>query len=224
MSERVSCLGDEIRDPVILTLQSTIRRFLVKAEQARSVDGLLLALGTLAFELNDFTSMINREQERMKFFESIMKCNEVVEALRPLSRYVDLIQTLVMSDPRHKVLRPYLTSLINHVALLTPPPFELEVTTPPVIGTEEWSTPTESITSTMEPNVNEGRASSGDKKKIIVKLRPRIDEPRHSLGSKKSEPQIPIKQKSGSALKISLALIIILILMFVIWLIHSYIR
>ncbi|MEM4489468.1 MAG: hypothetical protein QXK88_11880 [Desulfurococcaceae archaeon] len=42
-----------------------------------------------------------------------MLCREIVEPLKPLSRYVEEVKSLIRSNPRHKTLRPYLDVIIE---------------------------------------------------------------------------------------------------------------
>ncbi len=131
------CL-DEGTDSDLISFRDVLRRFVAGAQTIRSVDGFLVQLGVLVFEVEE---LLGKDAERVgSVVKKLLACREVVEALRPLTRYTKEVKHLVTTDPRHRSLRPYLEDLlkllesippsveVKHLEIRRPSLPELEVT------------------------------------------------------------------------------------------------
>lgn len=136
MAEKICCLDGHPNDPVVLTLQPKIREFVIKIKNAESVDGILVAFGTLVFDLEEISPLLKLTSGDA--LEKVFRCVEVSEALRPLAGHVDLVEHMVSTDPRHRIIRPYLRTLLNYLNSLPPVPAPLVVARPPLHEIERY--------------------------------------------------------------------------------------
>ncbi len=139
MSVPMYCLNDSLVDNDIALLRQAIRRFVIEAELTHSVDGYLINLGGLVFEVEDYGAFCKEYRavcppnfDLRNVFRKVLSCAEVINALSPLAGHVDDVKELVYSSPRHKSLRPYLDIIIEVLNRMPLSEKELEVMRPPI--------------------------------------------------------------------------------------------
>ncbi|MEM1555543.1 MAG: hypothetical protein QXM54_03330 [Desulfurococcaceae archaeon] len=147
MSDVIYCLNDSIKDKTILFIQPIIRSFVSESKYTSSVDGFLVLLGTLVSRLEEAAPLLKLSDKEVLM--RTLSCNEVAEALRPLVKYVDIVNRMVSTDPRHRGLRPYLSLITSYLSGLNPVDMELDITRPPLRELERMGTTRESA----EPSI-----------------------------------------------------------------------
>lgn len=113
------CLDNESSENQTLsTFLPYIRMFVSQADYIRTITGFLERLGSLAFKVTDISKEFGLNAREV--FELILSCDEVRESLRPLVPYIEYIREQILSDPRHKTLRPYLEILLETLMKIPP--------------------------------------------------------------------------------------------------------
>ncbi len=128
----MSCLGDSPVDWDVLPLRKAIRRLVAEAKTTHSVDGYLILLGGLVFEIEDLGGLRAADYNPREVLRKVLSCAEVAEALSPLANYVEAVRSLVNSGPRHRSLRPYIDLIVEAVRAVPPSERELEILRPPL--------------------------------------------------------------------------------------------
>lgn len=132
MSSPTSCLEDAFIDGDVILLRPAIRRFVIEAKTTHSVDGYLILLGGLVFEIEEFRGFRMFDYDSREILKKILSCAEVVEALSPLANYIEDVRDIVYSSPRHKSLRSYLDIITETLSKIPPSEKKLEVLRPPL--------------------------------------------------------------------------------------------
>lgn len=114
----MSCSGDSPHDLDKLFLDHIMYRFVSDTKLVRSVDGFLVKLNSLVFEIEDFAKTFGHNPEEL--FRKVLTYPEVIEVLKPLAGYALDVERIIASDPRHKSLRPYLNVLTTFLRELPP--------------------------------------------------------------------------------------------------------
>uniref|UniRef100_A0A7C4BDF5 Uncharacterized protein n=1 Tax=Ignisphaera aggregans TaxID=334771 RepID=A0A7C4BDF5_9CREN len=123
----MKCLSTHVSDNDILIAQRSVEMFVNEAKNLSTVDGCLIKLATLVLRLED----VWRDKSRSrKAFEKILMCDEVRDSLRPLTRYTDIVEYLISTNPRYKPLATYADPLLAVLRELEPSEEVLEVTRP----------------------------------------------------------------------------------------------
>lgn len=120
MSSPTSCLEDTFIDRDVILLRPAIRRFVIEAKTTHSVDGYLILLGGLVFEIEESKGFRVFSYDPREILRKVLSCVEVAEALSPLTDYVEDVKYLVNSSPRHKLLRPYLDLITEFLSTMPP--------------------------------------------------------------------------------------------------------
>jgi hypothetical protein len=110
----------------VYSLLPYIENFVKEASLRKSVDGYLTILDTLLYTVEDY---YGRGRAR-SIVEKIFECDEIREALRPLINYVDKVEQLALSDPRHSTTRRYFDLIIETLKSQKPIEKSLEVIRP----------------------------------------------------------------------------------------------
>jgi len=110
----------------VYSLLPYIENFVKEASLCKSVDGYLTMLDTLLYSIEDY---YGRGRAR-SIVEKIFECDEIRNALRPLINYIDKVEQLALSDPRHNTTRRYLDLIIETLKSQEPVEKSLEVIRP----------------------------------------------------------------------------------------------
>lgn len=93
----------------MLTLEDLRRRFVSEVSTGKSVDWYLIKLSSVVAYLKDFY-----EQDRVaELLHEFLNSDVVVNALKPLACYVDVVSNEINMNPRFKDLRTYSNEIIE---------------------------------------------------------------------------------------------------------------
>jgi len=185
------CLSEERLDSIIGGVRKPIELFVSEAKIVRSVDGYLIAVGLLLSRLRD---LYPSEQESREVLRKVLGCDEVREALRPLARYVNVVEFKLRTDPRHRSLAKYVDLLIATLSGLEPSYKELEVVRPPMIYIESSEA---------------GRESGRRAPPLVIEERYR-EKPTRRLASRRSRMRrIPVKKVAAVAISLTVVLLLV---------------
>jgi len=94
-----------------------VREYVVILKNAftyiRSVDGFLIKIGSIVYELEN--QCRNGSCDPMEVFKRIIFDRELEENLSRFACYKEEIYNAIMGDPRHKILRRYITVLMERL-------------------------------------------------------------------------------------------------------------
>ncbi len=79
----------------------------------RSIDGFLIKIGSIVYELEN--QCRNGSCDPMEVFKKIIFDRELEENLSRFACYKEEIYNAIISDPRHKILRRYITVLMERL-------------------------------------------------------------------------------------------------------------
>lgn len=113
-----SCFDEASLSDELLILEPAMRKFVEEANHLSSVDGYLVKLETLILQVEDLSSYGKYDPKVV--FKKMLSCRELVESLQPLSNYISDVEHLVAHDIRHKLLRPYLETLLEALRSIPP--------------------------------------------------------------------------------------------------------
>lgn len=87
-----------------LWFQEKIQVLAEELRYSKSVDGYLVKLSSLVYDLEDYYGDVKKARE---LFEKILKHPLIVNELKALSCYKDVVEAGIQRDPRIKKLREY---------------------------------------------------------------------------------------------------------------------
>lgn len=117
------------------TILPAIQRFISEAKYLKSVEGFLERLDTLASYVTDVSKDLRLNPEEV--FKAVLSIDEVKEVLASLAPHAENVKLSVESSPRHKPLKPYLSTLVEVLKSLPPADRVLEVSRLPTFLIEE---------------------------------------------------------------------------------------
>jgi hypothetical protein len=129
----MECLNIDYRaDPDLFTALDSIRLFISEASTCKSIDCYLMKLDTL---INSVEETFGNKAEEV--FRKILLCNEVRDSLRPLAEHIEVVESLALTDPRHRPVKRYMNLLIATLGTLQSTSKILEITRPPTYKIEQ---------------------------------------------------------------------------------------
>jgi len=129
----MECLNIDYRaDPDLFTALDSIRLFISEASTCKSIDCYLMKLSTL---INSVEETFGNKAEEV--FRKILLCNEVRDSLRPLVEHIEVVESLALTDPRHRPVKRYMNLLITTLGTLQSTSKILEITRPPTYKIEQ---------------------------------------------------------------------------------------
>lgn len=87
-----------------------VGRFVNEVSRASTIDTYLIKMSTLLYSVKDLY------KDDISIL-AVFRCREVVEALSPLTNYIDQVEEIIKTDPRHRSLRPYLDYILAAIRL-----------------------------------------------------------------------------------------------------------
>lgn len=89
-----------------------VNNFVFDVSYVRSVDGLLIKFGSLISEIWRLTHPFDDASAR-QLLSRVLLSERVLKALSPFSDHVNELKFMVESDPRHRLLRSYISDIVN---------------------------------------------------------------------------------------------------------------
>ena len=128
----MECLNIDYRaDPDLFTALDSIRLFVSGVSTCKSIDCYLMKLDTLIITVEEIFG--NKANE---VFRKILLCSEVRDSLGPLAEHIGVVESLALTDPRHRPVKRYLNLLIATLETLQSTSKILEITRPPTYKIE----------------------------------------------------------------------------------------
>ena len=92
-------------------LDERIRSLAEELKYVKSVDSYLIKLSSLVYDLEDYS--YGDEKATREMLEKALRNPLLVERLKPLSCYVDVVEASILGDPRMKKLRGYVDVIVK---------------------------------------------------------------------------------------------------------------
>lgn len=82
----------------------------------KTIDGFLVKLSSIVYDIEDKCS--SGLCDSINLFSKLMYSDELVSVFSRFSCYIGEIESIVRKDPRHRILRKYLSILVNRLSSL----------------------------------------------------------------------------------------------------------